>query len=52
MRIQTIFNKTYLTLKDEYNRVPSFQLQIYAKSGEGKGMFEEALVETWQSLTN
>lgn len=49
MRIQTIFNKTYISLKDEYNKIQPEQIQIYAKSGQGKGLAEEYLVETFHS---
>ena len=51
MRIQTIFNKTYITWLDEYNRCPNVQIQIYSVSGHGKGTFCEGLAESWQNVT-
>lgn len=47
MRIQTIFNKTYISIKDEYGKVQPKQILIVAESGHGKGLAEELIVEAY-----
>ncbi len=49
MEIKTIFNRTYLTLFNQYNKIEPTQTAIFAVSGHGKGLFEEALVEAYHN---
>lgn len=51
MEIVHKFNRTYVSWKDQFNRIPNIQVQIYGKSGSQKGMFSEGLCEVWQYLT-
>lgn len=51
MEITTAFNRTYLSLKDKYNKINSFQLAIFSSSGWGKGLTTEAIVEDWKEST-
>lgn len=52
MEILSRNNRTYLSLRDEYGKTQPFQCQIYAKSGYGKGLASEMLVEKWKEATN
>lgn len=45
MKLVTTYNRSYLSMKDEYGRVPNEQILIIAKTGGGKTLVEEGLAE-------
>ena len=47
MRIQTIFNKTYISLYDEYGKIQPKIIFIVGTPGHGKGLASESLVEAF-----
>ena len=51
MQIVNRNNKTYLSFRNEFGKVEPFQMQIYAKSGMGKGLSSEFIIEEWQKAT-
>lgn len=51
MEVVTSNNKTYLSLRNGFGKIEPFQLQIYAKSGEGKGLAEEYFITEWRKQT-
>lgn len=47
----TTKNRTYLSIYDD-NKILPQQIAIFASSGHGKGLIQEAMVEEWRKRTN
>ncbi len=45
------YNRDYITFQDDYGRIPSFQVGLFASSGHGKGLAEEGFIEEWKKST-
>ena len=44
-------NRTYESIKNQYNKVLPEQRMCFAKSGRGKGLFGEQFIEKWKQAT-
>jgi len=51
LRIVTKYNKTFISLRNEFGDVLPFQMGIFALSGHGKGLASEFIVEWWRKST-